>query len=117
MNADGTVSVSIPEWEDMTSLAGLFDSGSDLFKKAEGKMVLVDLAKAFKNSPSFRATVESALSELDPDGIQSLRPAIESLAASLQKAALCTDKDSFKEVFESIDWDALFPDQGHQASE
>lgn len=105
MNADGTVSVVLAEWQEMPSQLNLFDSESTLFKKVDGKMVMVDFVEAFKNCASFQENVESAMKEPDfvTSGQDELRSFIESISALLNKAASCTDIESFMSILYEID--------------
>ena len=109
LGSDGTASVTIPQWANLTTLAGMFDASPDTFIGVSGKMVLADLADEFENSAEWQHEVDYAIAELGSDGLKALVPTLEALSRSLSKAAQCSDKEKFRSILENLDFSAFFP--------
>ena len=110
MKADGSVSVSIPAFDEGATVAGLFDATTSTFRKIDGKMVDVDLIAGFGDCATWREKVASAIAEMGEEGTASLTPVLQALTGMLKKASDSGNADDLKAVFENFDWGTFFPD-------
>ena len=111
MKSDRTVEVSMPDLKESSDIfTCMLGEDSLSFKMHDGKMVVSDLIPLFEDCATWSTDVEKAIVELGPDGMKSFVPIFEALAASLEKAAKCSDMTSFKAAFDSLDLSMLLPE-------
>ena len=99
-NADRSVAVSIPEWEDQSTTQGLFDSTPDVFRRFDGKMVYADLLPS--DPKTMKIESEAAAKAFFADYGEQLLPILQMSSETLKAASKAKDKEAFEAVFDSL---------------
>lgn len=104
-NADGTIDVSISEWEAPTTVQGLFDSTPDVFRRFDGKMVFADWIPT--DPAAMKTESEAAVQEVFNEFGDQLLSVLQVLSETLKSAAHAENKEAFETVFNSLDLSAF----------
>lgn len=101
------VEVSVSDWGTTSpTLIKVFSDGPYLFRKMDGKMVLADMPRAFKDCTAWKSLVASEVSKAEKK--KSMLTVIRSISDTLRKAMDCADEDSLKATLGEMDLPLLF---------
>lgn len=114
LQPNGSVEISIPEWEGSSFVPGLTETSADVFIKVDGKMVLDDLVELFDGCSSWRSDVAKVMEKIDAEEMKTAVLLIREVAALLKRAGECNDAKAFKTVFDGFN--LLFASEEKEAA-